>query len=83
MTAVGAEDNTMKIDSSNQRYQEIEIPGGFVRVTYINNGWADSPSVRVQICDESGHLRQGPEIPISVLKEVVGATVFLLENTSA
>jgi hypothetical protein len=68
----------MQRDSSNQTYEEIEISSGFVRVTYVPNGWDDSPSVRIQIRDENGHLRQGPEIPISAVGGVLGAVVNLL-----
>jgi len=69
----------MTTDSAGNRYEEIDIPGGeHVRVTYIEHGWADTPSVRVQVRDTSGHLRQGPEIPISSVGGVVGAVVTLL-----
>ncbi len=70
----------MPVDSSNNEYQEIPISGGSVRVTYIENGWDDSPSVRIQIRDESGHLRQGPEVPITSIGGVVGAVVNLLSG---
>ena len=68
----------MDSDSKGNRYREVEVPGGHVRVTYVQNGWADSPSVRIQIRDETGHLRQGPEIPISAVGGMVGAVVELL-----
>ncbi|MBC2714853.1 MAG: hypothetical protein HF978_06025 [Desulfobacteraceae bacterium] len=70
----------MSIDSSDQMFQEVPIPDGQVRVTYIENGWDDSPSVRIQIRDENGHLRQGPEIPITSIAGVVGAVVNLISN---
>ncbi|HEX2203922.1 MAG TPA: hypothetical protein VHG91_11515 [Longimicrobium sp.] len=70
----------MPQDSSGQEYEQVDIPGGKVRVTYIPHGWADSPSVRIQIQDESGHLRQGPEIPLSVIGDVVGSVVKLLSG---
>ena len=68
----------MTMDSKGNDYREVEIPGGCVRLTYVQDGWADSPSVRVQIRDESGHLRQGPEIPLSAVGGMVGAIVELV-----
>ena len=70
----------MPIDSSNNHYHEVPISGGSVRVTYIEDGWGSSPSVRIQIREETGHLRQGPEIPISSVGGVVGAVVDLLSQ---
>jgi len=73
----------MQCDGSNQLYEEIPIPDGQVRITYIPHGWADSPSVRIQIRDDTGHLRQGPEVPLSAIGGVVGAVVALLSATHA
>lgn len=70
----------MPVDSSSNQYQEVPISDGSVRVTYIENGWDNNPSVRIQIRDESGHLRQGPEIPITSIGGVVGAVVNLLSK---
>ena len=68
----------MNIDKSGNAYEEVEIPGGDVRVTFIGEGWAGTPSVRIQIKDENGHLRQGPEIPVSSVGGVMGSVVNLL-----
>ena len=68
----------MSQDQKGNAYHEIEIPGGHVRVTLIQDGWAGSPSVRIQIRDESGHLRQGPEVPLSAIGGVIGAVVELV-----
>jgi hypothetical protein len=73
----------MPADSSGQRYEEIEIPEGRVRVTYTPHGWAEMPSVRIQVRDETGHLRQGPEIPVSAIGGVVGAVVDMLSALHA
>src|SRR4051794_8746353 len=70
----------MPIDSSEQAYEEIEIPSGQVRATYIPEGWAGSPSVRIQIRDDAGHLRQGPEVPIAAIGGMVDAVVKLLAS---
>lgn len=70
----------MDTDSAGNRFDEIEIPGGWVRVTYIEQGWANTPSVRIQIRESGGHLRQGPEIPIARIGDVVGAVIELLTS---
>ena len=70
---------TEMTDSKGNNYKEVEIPGGgHVRLTYIPNGWANSPSIRVQIRDDSGHLRQGPEIPVAAVGGMVGSIVELI-----
>ena len=68
----------MPTDSSGNRYIEKDMISGKIRATYIENGWSGVPSVRLQIRDESGHLRQGPEIPIENIGEAVGSIVELL-----
>ena len=68
----------MTADSKGNNYKEVEIPGGSVRLTYVQDGWASSPSIRVQIRDDSGHLRQGPEIPVAAVGGMVGAIVELI-----
>lgn len=68
----------MLVDSSGQSYEKIEILDGHVRVTYIPNGWADLPSIRIQIQDGAGHLRQGPEIPLTAIGDVAAAVVKIL-----
>ena len=70
----------MDQDSKGNTYIEVDIPGGKVRVTLIQEGWANTQSVRIQIRDETGHLRQGPEIPITAIGGVVGATVELVAS---
>lgn len=73
----------MPVDSSNNQYQEVQISGGHVRVTYIKDGWDNSPSVRIQIRDDTGHLRQGPEMPITSIGGVAGAVINLLSDQIA
>ena len=73
----------MKTDSAENRYEEKDIPGGHVRVTYVAQGWNNTPSVRIQIREESGHLRQGPEIPIASVGGMVGAIVELLSHSES
>ena len=73
----------MNTDSAGNRYKEVDIASGKVRVTYVERGWADTPSVRIQIRDENGHLRRGPEVPIASIGGMVGAVVELLSHTQA
>jgi hypothetical protein len=70
----------MPTDGSGNYFEKININGGFVRVTYILNGWDNSPSIRIQIEEDNGHVRQGPEIPLSNIGDVVGAIVALLSS---
>ncbi len=64
-------------DSSNQPHDEVAIPGGAIRVTYIAKGWTRRPCIRVQVRDADGHLKQGPDIPAEQLGEVLGKAVEL------
>jgi hypothetical protein len=73
----------MPTDSAGNRYIEKDMVSGKIRATYIEKGWSDIPSVRLQIRDEDGHLRQGPEIPVENLGEAVGAIVELLADQSS
>src|SRR5690625_3604721 len=72
------QDRIMSIDRSGNRYIEKDMCSGKIRATYVESGWSGEPSVRLQIRDESGHLRQGPEIPVANIGEAVGAMVELL-----
>lgn len=71
----------MQTDGSGNLYENVPISGGFVRITFIEQGWDNSPSVRIQIQDDNGHVRQGPEVPLSSIGGVVGAIVSLLSET--
>ncbi len=71
----------MPKDSAGNEYEQVPIPGGSVRLTYIGKGWVGGPSVRIQIWDEQAkELRQGPEIPTSKIGDTVGAIVTLLSK---
>ena len=67
-------------DQSGNQYNEIPINGGNIRLTYIAKGWDDSPSLRIQIRDNRGHLRQGPEIPLKNLGDLYSGSLNLLIN---
>ena len=71
----------METDIKDQRYIEVELENDEkVRVTLIPESWSSGPGVRVQIRQRDGHLRQGPEIPVSVVGEVVAAVVDLVRQ---
>ncbi len=73
----------MDKDSKGNWYEEVPIPGSVVRITYVTEGWAGTPSVRIQTKDEDrGNLRQGPEVPLSAVGGLVGAIVELLSRHS-
>ena len=70
----------IETDKRGQRYVDIPIEGAAVRVTLVPHGWSDSPCMRVQIREENGHLRQGPDIPLSVTGDVTKAILDLINE---
>lgn len=70
-----------KTDSKGHIFRKIEINGGFIRLTYIPYGWDNSPSIRVQIEENSGHLRQGPEIPVENFGQIYDESLKLILST--
>ncbi len=70
-----------KTDESDHQFIEIQITDGQIRVTYIPKGWDGSPAIRYQIKDnQTGRLRQGPEVPIGHIGDMFSATLNLLIN---
>ena len=70
-------------DSSNQPF--IATPtyhNQSIRVTFVGEDMAgyNEDSIRVQRRDESGHLLQGPEIPLTALPGVIAAAVELVRG---
>ena len=68
----------MNKDSSGNYFNEIEMEDAAIRLTFIERGWNDSPSIRIQIKEGSGHLRQGPEIPIKYLGDIFSKSFELI-----
>ena len=72
---------TVEVDSSGQRY--VDTPTLYdehVRTTYIpaeKAGYRED-SVRIQIRDARGHIRKGPEVPLSAIGGMVAAIIELL-----
>ena len=64
-------------DSRGHSYEEIDLPSGKLRVTYVPDSWVGSSALRLQIND-GGHLRQGPEIPVTSIGHLIGAIVGLV-----
>jgi hypothetical protein len=71
------------LDCNANPYREIHVGNDRLRVTFLTTGWSGEPAIRLQVRDEAGHLRQGPEVPVRVLAELLGASFALvLEATS-
>lgn len=71
----------MATDETGRAFIEVSLPNGEnVRVTLVEESWANSPGIRLQIRDASGHLRQGPEIPASAVGQVVAAVIELVRD---
>lgn len=68
----------MNTDSNGNAFTEIKMDSDFIRLTYIQKGWDGSPSIRIQMRDENGHLRQGPEIPLDYYGQMFSGTIELL-----
>jgi len=72
---------TVAIDSSGKKYIEVRLENDEdVRVTLVEDSWASGPGIRIQIRQRDGHLRQGPEIPVTEIGRVVAAVIDLLRN---
>jgi hypothetical protein len=72
-----------KTDGSHQRYVDIPSHGGeHIRLTFISGEKAgyQRDSLRIQIRAADGHLRQGPEIPLDILIQVLGAAGVLVSE---
>lgn len=65
-------------DGSDQPYVEFELDNGDrVRLTRRFAVWARGDVVRIQIREESGHLRPGPELPLAQVPEFLYALARL------
>jgi hypothetical protein len=71
----------MQEDSKGNFYKELLLDNGeAIRVTYIKDSWNEESGIRIQIKDSSGHLRQGPEIPLSAVGNVVAEVINLVRQ---
>lgn len=73
----------MKIEKDSYGQQYAELPTGGderVRLTLIRakDAGYQRDGIRVQIREQNGHLRMGPEIPVDVLGGVIAAVIALL-----
>lgn len=64
----------MKLKSGEWFYEVVAREEERLRATLVPAGEAGHrcDCIRIQIRDASGHLRQGPEIPLPVFEELVG-----------
>ncbi len=68
-------------DSTGKRFVDVPtLADEHVRVTFVPNEDAGyhTDSIRIQIRDAKGHLRPGPEIPLTSLGDFVKAVIDLL-----
>ncbi|MGA2601783.1 MAG: hypothetical protein ABSH09_32875, partial [Bryobacteraceae bacterium] len=71
----------MARDGIGNEFHEVPLSNGEqVRVTYIEQGWAGQGGLRIQIRETNGRLRQGPEIPVDQVGDVVSAVINLLRS---
>lgn len=73
----------IQTDGSNQFYIEIPVYGQHLRLTLIQPeqaGWSET-SIRVQVRDDNGHLRPGPEIVESKLGDFFQAVCDLMKKS--
>ena len=70
----GSGNEYIEVESYN-RENEVE----HIRLTSVQNGFDGTPSIRIQVRDVSGHLRQGPEVPTRVASQVVKSLIDLLQ----
>lgn len=73
----------MPKDSKNNSYIETPMGNGeFIRVTHVKNGWPGCDTIRVQVRDQSGHLRFGPEFPNKIIEDFV-KSIQVVSNGNA
>jgi hypothetical protein len=71
----------VEVDGSGKTYVEVgTLPDERLRLTLVPAAEAGYgvESIRLQIREESGHLRQGPEVPVVTLGTAFAAVVELL-----
>jgi hypothetical protein len=68
---------TIEKDNSGQEYIEFALTSGSLRLTRVPEAWHGGTALRVQIREEDGHLRQGPDIPVGKLGQMFSATLKL------
>jgi len=71
----------LETDGGGKRYCDIPTLGGeHVRITFVPEDQAgyEVDCVRIQIRDNTGHLRQGPEVPLLVIGDVYSSIIGLL-----
>jgi hypothetical protein len=68
---------TIETDDSGQKYIEFDLTSGSLRITRIPEAWHGGTALRVQIRQEDGHLRQGPDIPSGKLGKMFDAVLKL------
>ncbi|PEU05829.1 hypothetical protein [Bacillus sp. AFS019443] len=72
--------SSIQIDSSGQKYVEIETVDNqeSLRISYIKDDFTNEPCLRINIRPHGKKLRQGPEFSIKKLPEVQAKLTELL-----
>ena len=75
----------MEIQQDSADHPFVEVPTLFeehVRVTFISADQAgyETDSVRIQIRDGKGHLRQGPEVPLACVGGLIQGIVDVVRK---
>ena len=71
-------------DKRGQKY--IEVPWSeteYLRVTHVPDSWSGKGGIRIQVKQEDGHLRQGPEIPVDKVGDIVSAVINLMREAGS
>ncbi|NUU62684.1 hypothetical protein [Paenibacillus agri] len=70
----------IKIDSSNQKYIEVETVNGVesLRVTFVEDGFTGKPCLRFNIRPHGKSPRPGPEFEIDYAPDLLSAITQLL-----
>lgn len=68
----------MPQDRSGHEYRRTPRGGEFIRTTYVEEGFTGTPAIRIQVDVPGEGLRQGPEIQIGIIRQVMGSIEDLL-----
>jgi len=75
--------STIEHDQSDNPFIEGSIDDsnvdeGALRITFLEKGWPECPTIRIQVRTTTGKLFQGPEFPLSKLGFITTAAFDLL-----
>jgi len=65
---------------TGNRFVRVPLSSGQLRITEIPHGWEGTQSIRLDIEQEDGHVRQGPEFAVLHLGAITDALIELLSQ---